>query len=245
MKMRQYEHDYLNDWRDGYDNPYIWLQVNYLTDSLKPYHFVSENNDLRKGHILWPISNKLYLPLPCTDFDFRNEKKIGFSSWHNELTKFSGTKIFNRKEIKNEFSSYEDYIRHANLSGSSCIDIDIIEVAEAGKKIVGIEGTHLFKEMHDKEEALRLFDCILEKRFFKTGAHQLIVQYKTLQLFSAKFFLMIYNTKDEKLKNNGNSLIIEIDSSFIEALKNKNYKECSRKAIFDSFINNYKKMIQG
>lgn len=242
MKQRKYTHDYFNVWRDAKGEPYIWLQVNYLTDSLSPFHFISEINDERNGHIAWPISDYIDLSLPCSHLDFRDGKRYDFSNWHEDLSKYSGVSIKPRSNIVDVICTYEDYIRKANLNGSSCLDIDVIEMSNS---LVGIEGTHLIKSMFNRDEALRLFGFILDKRFFLEGAHQLIVQHKTLKLLRAKFYLLIYNIKDNKLCEDCNSLLVNVDAEFIDAVQRRDKNSCFQKAYFGSFSENYQKIITG
>src|SRR5690554_2950395 len=113
MKQRKYQHDYFNIWRDSFKPCYLWLQVNYLTDSLEPYHFISEINDARDNNILWTIQLFINSTLPITDLDFRNGNKYNFDNWHNELSKFSGREVVPTGVVRNPISTYEEYIRQA------------------------------------------------------------------------------------------------------------------------------------
>ncbi len=240
MKQRKYTHDYFNVWRDARGEPYIWLQVNYLTDSLLPFHFISEINDERNNHIAWPISDYIELPLPCSSLDFRDGKRYDFSDWHERLSKYSGVNITPQSDIVGTISTYEDYIRKANLRGCSCLDIDVIEMSNV---LVGIEGTHLIKSMFNREEALRLFGFILDKRFFLEGAHQLIVQYNTLKLLQVDFYLLIYNIRGNRLCEDCNSLLVNVDAEFIDAVRRRDKNKCFQKAYFGPFRENYQKMV--
>ncbi|MFC1874288.1 hypothetical protein ACFLYX_03195 [Chloroflexota bacterium] len=242
MKQRKYEHDYFNAWRDTIPAKYIWLQVNYLSNILVPYHLISETNDERDGHIIWPFDGKITIPLRCTSLDFRRGNTYDFSNWHLELSNIAGCEIVLQGYVPTMIHTYEDYIRKANLSNSSCVDIDVIECLE--KKFIGIEGTHLFKPMTSRHEALRLFGYILSKRLFLDNAHQLIVQKRTLDLLSGNLYLLIYNTRDKLLCEQCNSLLVRVDDEFIDNLKYKDKARCFNKAEFAPFNENYKKIIE-
>lgn len=245
MKQRKYTHDYFNRWRDTISKPYIWLQVDYFTETLQPYHFVFEINDERSGSIIWPGANvacHIKFDFMYTDLDFRKGNMYDFSKWHDNLSEISDTRIIPKFKVSEDVSAYEEYVRKAKLNRSSCLDIDVIEINK--NSIVGIEGTHLKVEMSNDQKALRLFGSILDKRLFLENAHQLIVQYNTLNMLGISFYFLVFNIKNEKLMVEGNSLLIKVDAEFIEALKRKDKQECLRRAVFGSFKQNYNKMIE-
>lgn len=241
MKSRKYQHDYLNMWRDTNARKYIWIQVDYSTVSFEPYHLVAEINRHREGHIIWPLKSPLGA-LPVDNLDFRDGSPHDFSSWHTHLSIFLGDSITPTKTPPSRPGSYEDYIRGACLDKSSCIDIDIIEINSGAHRRIGIEGTHLYKEMHSRDEALRLFGFILEKRLFLEGAHQIRVQKRTMDLIGGILWLVIYNIRGSNLDKNGNCMAVRVDEGFLGSLERRSKRECYKHVVWGRFRDLYKEI---
>lgn len=241
MKSRKYQHDYLNMWRDSNASKYIWIQVDYSTVSFEPYHLVAEINRHREGHIIWPLKSP-FGALPVDNLDFRDGSPHDFSSWHTHLSSFLGDSITPTKTPPSRPSSYEDYIRGACLDKSSCIDIDIIEINSCAHRLIGIEGTHLYKEMHSRDEALRLFGFTLEKRLFLEGARQIRVQKRTMDLIGGSLWLVVYNTRGSNLDKNGNCLAVHVDEGFLDGLERRSKRECYKHVSWGRFRDLYKEI---
>lgn len=241
MKSRKYQHDYLNRWRDSKTSKYIWIQVDYSTVSFEPYHLVAEINQRRAGHIKWPLESP-FGALPLDNLDFRNGSPLDFSNWHKHLSDLLSLSLTPTKHPPSWPTSYEDYIRKACLDKSSCIDIDIIEINSCAGKPIGIEGTHLKKEMYSYQEALRLFELILEKRLFRERAHQIKVQKRTMDLIGGCLWLVVYNIKEDKLDVDGNCLAINVDERFLDCLKIRSKEECCKHVSWGKFRDLYNKI---
>jgi len=236
MKQRKYTHDYFNDWRDSAVDKYgkyLWLQFNYRTDNLNSFIIVAEMNPHREKGIAWPVDIKL--PLRVAHIDFRSSipqfldgkntpKDLDPDHWEQIISDTSGITL-NKKGSRSIFLTYEDYIRKSAFDGFSCLDIDAIECPGPNQQLIGIEGTHLFKQMYSKDEALRLFSFILRKRLFLNGAHQLATQKRAMDMIGGELYFLIYNTKADKLNTNGNALALKVDDNVIKYLSNRDERK--------------------
>jgi hypothetical protein len=250
VKRRRYEHDFVNAWRDSkveQYGKYLWLQFDYLINGKKPYHICAENNDLRRHAIEWPLSSSdLNITLPVSNISFIKEQPTilinnqettwDFKEWHRTLSAYSGVRLPSNP-VREVPGSYDRYNRLAAHGVASCLDIDIIE--KVNDSSIGIEATHLFKEMYSEQEAKRLFSFILTKRLLLAEAHQLITQLNCMKLLGGKLYLLTYNTENDRLKENGNVLLLNIDDNVAELINSGSAQEILSRLKFGKFADIY------
>ena len=244
VKQRRYKHDYFNRWADSQASPYYWLQIDYDTEDCRPFHITAEINNLRDGHIIWPVKDiDITSILPLDHLDFRSGAH-DLSDWHRKLsTSFGKGGIPFPIPPTKAFSSYEEYIRSSDFTRNNCVDIDCIK--KNGDRFIGIEATHLRKKMRTKDEAHRLVGQILEKRFFLSNAHQLIVQHNFMQLLGGKLFLLIYNTHEEQqLDMKGKSILLPVYNVTLDYIRRKDLKACIDATIYSPFFQNYNRCFE-
>ena len=243
MKSRKYDHDHFNKWADFYAAPYYWLQIDYDMEDFRPFHITAETNSVRDGHISWPVKDTgISSILPVDHLDFRAGTR-DLSDWHRKLTtSFGKGRILPPISSNKAFSSYEEYIRSAKFTRNSCIDIDCIK--RSGGAYIGIEATHLKVEMGTKDKAHNLFGQILKRRFFRSDAHQLLVQYKFMRLLGGKLFLLAYNIKRQRLDQDGQSILLPVDNLTVGHLQRRNLKACIDATLYGPFLENYNRCFQ-
>jgi hypothetical protein len=259
VKIRQYEHDYFNNWRDSKvsssEKDYIWPQLVYSTVGNQILGIVFEQNKERKNAIKWPSLKGMDLGLDFININFcfkatnyqwkscETDKFInGLSSELSLVAEGKG----NYEAKKISIKTFEDYVRNTLHNRSlSCVDIDVLEYGkkEGGPKYVGIEGTHLEVPL-TSNNTRKLMEGLLTRRFLKANAHQLNVQKSFMNNLASPLYLLIYNIEkctccnEYALSESGMSILIKIDNCFLDLINDyKNTMEDKEKqTILDKML---------